>query len=381
MHMGINLLIVDDDAAARQTLSDILAEENYIIRGAGSISEAKSKLRDKFYNIVLVDIRLPDGSGLDLLKYIKRLNEEIMVVVFTGYSSFESAISAMNEGAFAYIQKPLNIEEVKVTIKKAFKMQTLSLHNKKLIKDLQEKMREIESLYKVKSEFTQKVSHELRTPLAATKESIDLIFDGSVGKINQEQKEFLNIAKKNVDRLSRLINDVLDFSKLSSHKAKIKIELVNLNELIESAVNINKLVIEKQGLSVKMDLVATKDLVLNLDADSLNQVLTNLINNAVKFSEKGSIKVFTELEKDKESVKVCVEDQGIGILQEDIPKLFRPFVQVGVGLGKNKGGTGLGLAICKEIIEQAGGKIWVESEFKKGSKFYFSLPVKGKDKP
>ena len=380
MHTEINLLIVDDDAGARETLSDILSEENYIITGAGNISDAKSSLKDKFYNIVLVDIRLPDGSGLDLLKYIKRLNEEIMVVVFTGYASFESAISAMNEGAFAYIQKPLNIEEVKVTIKKALKMQMLSLHNKKLIKDLQEKMREIESLYKVKSEFTQKVSHELRTPLAAMKESIDLIFDGSVGKINQEQKEFLSIAKKNADRLSRLINDVLDFSKLSSHKAKIKIEPVNLNELIESVVNINKLVIEKQGLSVKMDLASTKDLVLNLDADSINQVLTNLINNAVKFTEKGVIKILTEFEKDAESVKVCVEDEGIGILQEDIPKLFQPFVQVGPGSGKSKGGTGLGLAICKEIIEQAGGKIWVESEFKKGSKFYFSLPVKEKGK-
>lgn len=378
MSTEISLLVVDDDVAARQTLSDVLAEERYIITGAGSLSEAKSKLKDKFYNSVLVDIRLPDGSGLDLLKDIKRLNEEIMVIVFTGYASFESAISAMNEGAFAYIQKPLNLEEVKVTIKKALKMQALSLHNKKLIKDLQEKMQEIECLYKVKSEFIQKVSHELRTPLAAMKDSIDLVYDGSIGKINEEQKEFLSIAKKNVDRLSRLINDVLDFSKLSSHKMKIRIDDVDLNELIESVVNINKLVIENQGLSINTNLTATRGLVLKIDADSLNQVLTNLINNAVKFTDKGAIRISTELEKGGKFVKVCVEDQGIGISQADIPKLFQPFVQVGAIPEKKKGGTGLGLVICKEIIEQSGGKIWVESEFKKGSRFYFSLPIIGK---
>jgi len=381
MHNSISLLIVDDDVSARQTLSDILAEENYIITGAGSISEAKSKLKVEFYNVVLLDIRLPDGSGLDLLKDIKLLNEEIMVIVFTGYASFESAISAMNEGAFAYIQKPLNLEEVKVTIKKALKMQALSLHNKKLIIDLQGKMQEIESLYKVKSEFVQKVSHELRTPLAAMKESIDLVFDGSVGQINKEQKEFLGIAKKNVDRLSRLINDVLDFSKLSSHKVKIKTESFLLNELIESVVNINRLVIEKQGLSVTMDLASTKGLVLKVDADSLNQVLTNLIDNAIKFTDKGAIKIFTEFREGDASVKVCVEDKGIGILKEDIPKIFQPFIQVGENSGKKKGGTGLGLVICKEIIEQLGGKIWVESVFKKGSRFYFSLPVGAKGKP
>ena len=133
-----DILIVDDDAKMRETLNDILNEEGYKITGVGTIVLAKEELKKKFYNMVLVDLKLPDGTGLELLREIKRINGEIVVLVFTGFASLESSISALNEGAFAYIQKPLNIDELKISIKKALNMQKLSLDNKNLINRLNE---------------------------------------------------------------------------------------------------------------------------------------------------------------------------------------------------------------------------------------------------
>ncbi len=240
---------------------------------------------------------------------------------------------------------------------------------------LQEKMKEIENLYKLKSEFTSVVSHELRTPLTAIKEGIDLVSDGSTGAINTEQKEFLDIAKRNVDRLAHLINEVLDFSKLTSKKIEFKMEMVNINDTIVSALNGFKAETERKGLSIIANLAPTEGVLIKTDADSINRVLLNLVNNAIRFTDKGGITVSASKEEKSNLVKVCVEDTGIGIKQEDIPKLFQPFVQVGDIKTRKTGGTGLGLAICKEIMERLGGKIWVEAEFGKGSRFCFIVPI------
>ncbi len=242
---------------------------------------------------------------------------------------------------------------------------------------LQQKMREIEALYNLKSEFTSTVTHELRTPLAPIKEGIELVLDGSSGSINENQKGFLEIAKRNADRLSNLINDVLDFSKLTSKKVELRTELASLNEIIASVVDIYRLVAERKGLYINSDLETTRGLKMELDPDRINQVITNLTANAIKFTDKGGITIKTFLEKEPFCVKVCVEDTGIGIEEKNFGELFKPFSQLGDKNTKKRGGTGLGLAICKEIIEQSGGKIWVESEFGKGSKFYFRLPIKG----
>lgn len=135
---NIDILIVDDDARMRETLNDILTEEGYEIRGVGTITHAKEELKKRFFNLALIDLKLPDGTGLELLKEIKKINAETMVIVFTGYASLESSITALNEGAFAYIQKPLNMDEVIISIEKALYMQKLSIDNKNLLNRLKE---------------------------------------------------------------------------------------------------------------------------------------------------------------------------------------------------------------------------------------------------
>ena len=138
MSNPVNILIVDDNVKMRETLSDIFSEEGYKITGVGTLDGGKKELEKKFYNITLVDLKLPDGSGLELLKEIKRINKETLSIIFTGFASLESSVCALNEGAFAYVQKPLNIDEVKIAIKNALEMQRLTFDNKNLLNRLKE---------------------------------------------------------------------------------------------------------------------------------------------------------------------------------------------------------------------------------------------------
>ncbi|MFA5859093.1 MAG: CHASE domain-containing protein [Elusimicrobiota bacterium] len=229
----------------------------------------------------------------------------------------------------------------------------------------------IESM-RVRSQFISAVSHELRTPLTSIKEGIGLVLDGTVGEINAEQKELLEISKSDVDRLHRLINDVLDFSKLESQKTEFKIQEGNLNDLVKRVAKSMERVIQKKGLDLKLDLDNSIGNI-QFDYDRITQVMNNLFNNAVKFTEQGTISVSTVYDKDKKSVAVHVKDTGMGISETDITKLFKEFQQVGTF--RKTGGTGLGLAISRQIIEGHSGKIWAGSVPGQGSEFVFTLPA------
>ena len=225
---------------------------------------------------------------------------------------------------------------------------------------------------KAKSEFTSVVSHELRTPLTAIKEGIALVADGIVGEINDEQKELLGISKKNVDRLARLISDILDFQKLDSGKMKFNFEANNINEIIKDVYRTMAPSAKKAGLDILLELDDSLPQ-CSFDNDKITQVLTNLIVNAMKFTKTGNITIKTGRSSD--SICVSVSDTGCGIKKEDMSKIFNKFEQLGSGGERKTGGTGLGLAISKEIIEQHNGTISFESIFGKGSMFTFTLPV------
>ena len=134
----IHILLVEDNASLRENLSDILSEEGYKLTGVGTIGLGKKELKKKFYNIVLLDFNLPDGNGLELLKELKNLNKETLTIVCTGVASIENTITSLNEGAFAYLQKPVNMDELKIFINRALKLQRLSVDNKNLLDKLKE---------------------------------------------------------------------------------------------------------------------------------------------------------------------------------------------------------------------------------------------------
>ncbi len=238
-------------------------------------------------------------------------------------------------------------------------------------KQAEENMREA---YELKSKFTSMVSHELRTPLTAIKEGIGIVLDGSAGEINEDQTDFLDTAKRNVDRLHRLINDVLDFAKLESGKAEFKMCVNDINEVISETVKTLMPASKEKGLYIKIEL--NSDIgKLKFDCDQVIQVVSNLINNAIKFTENGGVTVRSIMSPDDSSVQISVEDSGQGIKKEDVERLFNEFQQVGDDKYRKPGSTGLGLAICKEIVNAHDGNIWVESKKGEGCVFYFTLPM------
>ncbi len=239
---------------------------------------------------------------------------------------------------------------------------------------IEKQLEEIQRLYKIKSEFTSTVSHELRTPLTSIKEGIGIVLDGSAGAINEDQKNFLSIAKRNVDRLHRLINDVLDFSKLEAGKIDLHIQDGDLIETVKEVVIAQESVAKDKGITLRYEVKAEVPKI-GFDPDRISQVLMNLVNNAIKFTSKGGVTVVVTKDDFYNTINVTVEDTGEGIRSSDIPKLFGQFTQLGGLKDRKTGGTGLGLAISKQIINAHNGHIWVESEFGKGSRFSFSLPA------
>ena len=241
------------------------------------------------------------------------------------------------------------------------------------ITELKNKEEELRKAMNIKSAFTSMVSHELRTPLTAIKEGISIVLDGITGEVSAEQRRFLDISKRNVDRLARLINDVLDYQKMESGKQKFKLAECDMNDIAMEVYNTLVRSAEEQGLKlgISLDREMPK---LSCNRDKIIQVLMNITHNAIKFTEKGSVSISTTKEKD--NIHVAVSDTGPGIKEEDLPKVFQPFEQLEMGKDRKTGGSGLGLTISKGIIERHDGKIWVESVYGQGTTFHFILPIK-----
>ncbi len=231
---------------------------------------------------------------------------------------------------------------------------------------------ETKKVDQLKSDFVSKVSHEFRTPLTSIKGFTEILL--SYDDISHEKKvEFLQIINRESDRLSRLINDILDLSKIEAGKIAWKIEPTDLSELIHSTAKATLPLINPQKVTLGVEIEQDLPLVRG-DRDHLIQILNNLFSNAIKFTEKGEIIAFARRSTDKEVV-AGVRDTGIGLPENETGKIFNRFYQFSRPEKGMPKGTGLGLAICQEIIHHLKGKIWCESEPGKGSAFYFTLPI------
>ncbi len=251
------------------------------------------------------------------------------------------------------------------------RMQFERLKEKRL--SIEKKLEALEELNKIKSEFISAVSHELRTPLAVIKQLLTVIFEETAGPLNDKQREILVKARSNTERLKNIIDELLDISRIEGKRLKLDYSLVNLNDLIKESEEFFRKLAAEKGVDLSYHLPQEKVNIF-IDAERIVQVISNLINNAIKFTEEnGKIKVEVRILGDK--VRVGVIDTGIGIAKSDLPKLFGRFVQVSRLAGAEKKGIGLGLSISKELVERHGGEIWVESELGVGSRFYFTLPL------
>ena len=235
--------------------------------------------------------------------------------------------------------------------------------------DLRMANKQLEEVSKLKDEFVSVVSHELRSPLVSVKGALDLVLDETLGSVNIEQREYLQVIHVNANRLSELINTILDVSKIEAGRMSLVRRRVSLPELIQTALTSAK------GLAGARTLAAEVGEVPEVFADPnrILQVVANLVSNAVKFTKEDGRIVVAAQARDG-AVSVSVQDDGVGISEEDLPKLFQKFSQVGDKEAKRKG-TGLGLVLCKQLLELHQGTIDVSSELGKGTRFTFTLPA------
>ncbi|MCK5848009.1 MAG: PAS domain S-box protein [Caldisericia bacterium] len=221
-----------------------------------------------------------------------------------------------------------------------------------------------------KNEFINTVSHEMRTPLTVIKEAAGIL---SLGELSKEQKEVLRISNKNINRLSRIINDVLDYQKLKARKVELVYENIDLKKFLDEIIADHKPIAEKKGLILSSSF-HTGDTRLLTDSDKLYEVIGNLLNNAIKYTSQGSIKIVVKDKIFTGNIVIQVIDTGIGIPKKELPKLFKAFSQTSGVRSRKTGSTGLGLAICKEIVELFGGSITVSSSVGVGTRFNIELP-------
>lgn len=334
-----------------------------------------------------------DIKNLKVEKHIKHAIKEYDFSVLRSDNMFAPIV--LSENFFGFIEI---FREAEFTTEDATCFQTLvqqvslPLKSASLYEIKEQTNKKLERLERLKSEFISIVSHELRTPLTAIRNSLDIILSGKAGEITENIERFLNMAKRNSARLSGIINDLLDLSKIEAGKMDFKFEVMKIEPVIEYVKTSLDEMAKEKNLILKTKI---EDNSTDIYADShrLEQVLTNLVSNAIKFTpEGGKIEIRTEVidAKDINHVEmfneefkqlhgkylmVCVKDNGIGISQENLTRVFDKFAQIETSLSRKIGGSGLGLPIARQLLEAHNGAIWCNSKPDKGSSFYFVIPI------
>lgn len=334
-----------------------------------------------------------DDKNLKIVKNIKNQNSKYTFTIFQ-YDNMFAPID-LGDNFFGCIEI---FKEKAFTTDDATYFQTivqqvsLPLKSAGLYKEIIEKNRELEKLERVKSEFISIVSHELRTPLTPIKNALSILSSGRCGILGENAVKFIDMAKRNVENLTSIINDILDINKIEAGKMDFNYKVMNIHSVIENVKTNFECVAKEHEILFKTE---EQENLPDIYADSqrLGQVLTNLVSNAIKFTPKGkNITIISELKNseditvnpyfeneikslDGNYIVVSVIDEGIGIKSENLVKAFDKFTQIENSLSRKVGGTGLGLPIAKQLIQAHKGTIWCDSEENKGSRFCFALPV------
>jgi hypothetical protein len=402
-----NILVVDDEEQVRKALHKILQLDGYNVTALGDAASALERARQDRFDLMLTDIRMPEMDGLELMRAISRIQPEIITVVMTGYSSSETSRAAIRGGAYDYILKPVSAADIRLAVENAFEREKLeeevSNQTEALRKaniELKEANENLRRLDKEKTKFLNTVAHDLRTPLASIRTYADMIL-----MYRDEPPEvhegFLNIIIQESDRLGNLISNLLNLARIESGTAQYERKPVDLRELVNHFISVYK------GQADPLDISLTAEIPDDLpeivgDQNGLGQVIANLLSNAVKYTPPGGeIRVDVKLGSrhsildagywmlsnpvssvqnprsriQYREIHVSVSDTGIGIPKQYHDKIFERFGRVETEEGTVKEGIGLGLAIAKQIVERHGGRIWVQSEEGKGSRFTFVLPA------
>nr|WP_048063231.1 ATP-binding protein [Methanococcoides burtonii] len=346
----------------------------YTLKTTGLWGEALRQRKPIITNDYNVPNPLKKGYPKDHMKLTRHMNipvfdgERVVAVAGVGNKDEEydesdvRQLTLLMEGMWRIIQRKQSEEA----------LQKYANELSEVNKELEKVNDDLKSLDVMKNEFLSNISHELKTPLVSIKGYVELVFDGSLGTLNEQQKKAVNIVLRNSERLRRLIESLLFISGLESRAIQYHIEKVRIAEIIDNVVNDVNLQIEDKGLLIENNVPENLPLI-NGDKARLSDMLTNLVDNAIKFTPSEG-RIILNAYEEEDDLHIEVKDTGIGIPKELIPNLFQRFYQVDASIKRRYGGTGVGLYICKNIVEAHKGNIWIESEEEKGTTVHIRLP-------
>jgi signal transduction histidine kinase len=384
------LLVVDDEESLRITTAAILEKEGYTVDTASSGDEAISLLAEKDYDLVLTDLHMEGGDGLSVLNQIRQHSPLTISVVLTGFASVESAIAALQEGAYDYLVKPCDIDSMKHTIRRGVEHRRLMLAEQKARTDLEQLNLDLErrivertaeltrlnaelaEANRAKDVFLATLSHELRTPLTPVVGWIKLLRSGNLDEKSVAQA--LDAIERNAWLQSKLIDDLLDTSRIATGKLHFEPKPTDLNTVVKAVIDTVRASAAARNIELSVSL-SPATLVVMGEPVRLQQIAWNLLSNAIKFTEPGG-KVTVTTQHDNSHAQLVVTDTGIGIEPEFLPHVFDRFKQADGSTSRRHGGLGLGLAIADALAKMHAGRIQAKSEgVGKGSSFILQIEL------
>jgi signal transduction histidine kinase len=372
----------------------ILEMDGYDVAVATTAADALRRAREFEFDLVLTDLRLDEADGLSIMAEVRRIHPDTVCIILTGYASLESAIKALREGAYDYLIKPCDVEELRAVVARGVERRQLGMQLKVRVAELeaanvtiretQSNVEQLQQLDRLKSQFLSMASHELKPPLTSIFGLSQVLLRRmrrrlEMGPPEGEQwrdeqlghVERLELLNSQTARLGRLIDELLDVSRIDSGKLDFHWAPVDLSMLMQEVAG--RLQMTTTTHTIVVDMGGAREPVVVADRDHLEQVLDNLVTNAIKFSPQGGT-IRVTLEDTPDSVVLRVSDPGVGIAAEQLDAIFGQFYQAEEPVSRRRGGMGLGLYIAREIVTRHGGRIWAESVPQQGSIFNVALP-------
>jgi signal transduction histidine kinase len=386
-----NLLIIDDEIEITKSIARQFRKK-YKVFSATSAKEGLDIMEKEHIQVILSDQRMPDMSGVDFFSVIKDKYPDALKLLITGYSDIEAVIGAINEGqVFRYVTKPWNPDELESIVREAFEKYELITNNRRLMLSLQDSNIRLEEKVKIRTSELEKlnsrlydlnqeknryigmVAHDLRNPIGIAEAFSGTLLEDFDTLTKSSQLEYIGLINKSCSFSLDLIHEFLDISKIEAGIFDLNLSHHNYLSFLTDNVKRNEMLARNKSQRIVIE-TSLPEIKFCFDKNKIEQVLNNLLGNAMKYSAANT-QIQIEVSSSDQWMTTKIVDEGQGIPQDELEKVFHPYQTTSVKATANEKSTGLGLAIVKKIIESHHGEISVESEVGKGSVFSFKIPL------